>query len=241
MKQLITFGVLALLSSFCFAQDYTLETALPSKVAKGELSSASFFVEIMQETFKRSGLKLKTHKDLWIRNQKKVMSAKPSKGLLITPLTRTKDRENSYDWILPITTYKLQFITNDRTVDIGNIEALKTIPVCVYRESPAEYKLRDLGFKKIRTKVQRQKCFQGLKKKTTKAILTHGKIAAIKGYKLIGGNPDTLIYGRSFAEETLYLASTKGAMSDSDKQTLNDTFNALKTDGTYDKILAKYY
>ena len=241
MKRLITLSILVLLSSFCFAQDYTLETALPSKVAKGELSTASFFVEIMKETFTRSGLKLKTHKDLWLRNQKKVISAKPSDGLLITPLTRTKDREDSYDWILPIATYKLQFITNDRSVDIDNIETLKTTPICVYRESNAEQKLRDLGFKKIRTKVQNQKCFQGLKKKTTKVMLAHGKIAAIKGYKLIGGNPDTLIYGRTFGEDTIYLASTKGAVSDTDKQKLNDTFSTMKTDGTYDKIIAKYY
>jgi len=240
MKQLITLCLLTFISSFCLAQNYTLITTLPSKSVKGEKSSASFFVEIMEETFIRSGLALRTEKGHWIANQKKVISASPSKGFVITPLTRTKEREDAYDWILPITNYKLQFITNDKSIDITNLEDLKTQPVCAYRESPAEYQLRDLGFTKIRTKVQEQKCFQGLKKQTTKVMLAHGKLAAIQGYKLIGGNPEQLIYGRSFAEEILYLASTKGAVSPEDKKKLADAFDAMKIDGTYKRIFDTY-
>jgi len=215
-------------------------TSEPSRVAEGEKSTESFFIEIVNEVFARSDIELKVKKGHWIRNQKKVSEASPEQALLITPLTRTEEREDSYDWILPISTYKLQFITTDRSIDINNIDALRKLPVCALRESPAEYKLKKLGFTKIRAKVQEQKCFQSLKNNTGAVMLAYGKIAADKGYKIIGNNPEKLIYGKSFSEQTLYLASTKNAVSDADKKKIIDTFAAIKADGTFEKIFATY-
>jgi hypothetical protein len=97
-----------------------------------------------------------------------------------------------------------------------------------------------LGFTKIRTKVQEQKCFQGLNNKTIAVMLSYGKISANKGYKIIGKNPEQLIYGKSFSEQTVYLASTKKAVSDDDKKKLTDAFADFKADGTFDKIYATY-
>ena len=76
--------------------------------------------------------------------------------------------------------------------------------------------------------------------KTEKIMLAHGKIAAIKGYKLVKGNPDSLFFGRSFAEEKLYLASTKGAISERDQQKLTSALEAIRTDGTFEKVRSKY-
>jgi len=240
MKRLLGIYVLSLFSSFAFAQSYTLMTTETSRIAKGETSTESFFIEVVQEIFKRSNLGLRVKIEPWIRSQKKVASADPKEGLVISPLTRTDERENTYDWIVPITTYKLQFVTNDRTVDISNLEGLKKEPICAFRESPAEFKLKALGFTKIRTKVQEQKCFLGLKKHAEKVMLAHGKVSASKGFKLAGGNPKKLIYGRSFAEESLYLASTKGAVSKRDIEKLRTALDNIKKDGTYAMIRDKY-
>lgn len=223
-----------------FAQSYTLLTSVPSKVAKGETSAEGFFIEVLTEAFDRAGLSLRTKKDAWVRNQQKVAQAQAEQGLIIAPLTRTPEREKQYDWIAPVETYKLVFITNDRSVDISNTEAIKNTAVCVYRESPAEYKLRELGFTKIRARVQEQKCFQGLKKGRDKIMLTHGKIAANKGYKLVKGNPEKLIFGPSFDEEKLYLAGTPGAVSKADQEKIKAALRAMKTDGTLDSIRNKY-
>jgi len=215
-------------------------TSEPSRIAEGETSTEGFFIEIVKETFKRSGLNLRVKKEPWIRAQKKVAVAPPTDGLVISPLTRTHEREELYDWVMPITSYKLLFITNDRSIDIANLEVLKKLPICAYRESPAEYKLISLGFTKIKAKVQEQKCFQALKNRTEKVMLAHGKVSSIKGYKLVGGNPDQLIYGRSFADEMLYLASTKNAISRTDQQKLNAALDTIKADGTYKEIRDKY-
>ena len=114
------------------------------------------------------------------------------------------------------------------------------MPICAFRESPAEYKLKDLGFTNIQTKVQEQICFKKLGQKKVQLMLAHGKIAATKGFKIINEDPDTLIFGKSFPKETLYLASTKNAISKADKKKLNDAFLAIKADGTYDNIYKTY-
>jgi ABC-type amino acid transport substrate-binding protein len=241
MKHFIAACLFTLTSSLCLAQNYTLMTTEPSKVADGEKSIEHFFVEISKEIFLRSGLTVNIKEGLWIQNQRKVSTASAKEKLLIIPLTRTEDREALYDWIVPISSYKLQFITTDKSIDISNIDALKNLPICAYRESPAETKLKELGFTDIQAKVQEQICFKNLSKNKVKVMLVHGKLAAIQGFKNINKDPEKLIYGTSFPLETLYLASTKKGVSAADKKKLNDAFTAMKEDGTYDTILASYY
>lgn len=240
MKKFIATCLLTLTSSLCLAQNYTLMTTEPSKVAEGEKSIENFFAEIATEVFSRSGLSMNIKEGHWIRNQKKVSKASAKEKLLIIPLTRTEEREELYDWIVPISSYKLQFITTDKTININNINALKNVPICAYRESPAEYKLRDIGFTDIQAKVQEQICFKNLSKNKIKLMLAHGKLAAIQGFKNINKDPEKLIYGKSFPKETVYLASTKKAVTKEDKKKLNDAFTAIKEDGTYAKIYATY-
>ena len=248
MKHFIAACLLTLVSSLSAAQSYTLMTTQPSKVAEGEKSTENFFVEITNETFLRSGLTLKTKKGHWIRNQKKVSSASAKEKLLIVPLTRTKEREAHYDWILPISDYQLQFITTDQSIDVSNIEALKNLPICVYRESPAESKLKELGFTNIHAKVQEQICFKNLSKSLNKEtgknrinlMLAHGKVAATQGFKIINADPEELIYGTSFPTEIVYLASSRNAVSETDKKKLNQAFEAIKADGTFNRIYNSY-
>ena len=240
MKHLIAACFLTLASSLCLAQNYTLMTTEPSKVADGEKSAEHFFVEIANEIFSRSGLALNIKEGHWIRNQKKVSSASAKDKLLIIPLTRTEEREHLYDWIVPVSSYKLQFITTDKSIDISNINALKNLPTCAYRESPAEYKLKELGFTNIQAKVQEQLCYKNLSKNKMKVMLAHGKKAAVKGFEILKEDPEKIIYGKSFPKETVYLASTKKAVSKADKKKLNDAFTAIQEDGTYEKILATY-
>ncbi len=240
MKRLIVTLVLSLLSVSAFAQGYTLLTSLPTKVADGEKATEGFFVELLEEVFTRADIPMRIKKGVWVKNQELVAKAKARDGLVIAPLTRTEEREKDYDWILPIIDYRLVFITNDPKVDISNIEAMKSRPVCVYRESPAEYKLRELGFQKIRTRVQEQKCFQGLKRGSERIMLTHGEIAATNGYKLVKGKAEKLIFGPKFDKEELYLAASKGAVSEKDKEKLQTALKSIREDGTFKKLLAQY-
>ena len=240
MKNTFVLCTLMLFASLSIAADFTLLTSEPGRRAKAELTAEALFIEIVEEVVKRADLTIRTKKVPWIKAQKTVKNAPPSERLLIAPLTRTKEREDDYDWIVPLASYKLQFVTTDKNLDLSDMKTLKEQAICVFRESPAEYKLKELGFPDILSRVQVQKCFKDLSKGTQKVVLAHGEQVAKARYKQIGGDPNALIFGRPFTEYTVYLASSKAVLSDSIQQALHNAMDGMKIDSSYEKIFAKY-
>lgn len=242
MKHLLTLCFIALFSSSCLAGGYTLMTInTPNSKNKDVKTAEGFFIELLNEMFARAELSLRTKEEPWIRSQEKVIAADPKEALVIAPITRTKERENQYDWITSLISYRMQFVSNDKSLDISSLDKLKTYPICVLRASQAENRLKALGFPNINASVFEQRCYKEMKAGTTKVILMHGQAGAQKNYKNAGGDPAELVYGLEFPEEQLYLASTKGAVSEADKAKLNKALDAIKKDGTYEKITAKYF
>jgi len=240
MKKFIITCAILLLPIYSIASDFTLLTSEPGRKAKAELSSEALFIEVVKEALGRANLTTKIKKKPWIKAQQLVKKAEPSERLLIAPLTRTKEREDHYDWIVPLASYKLLFVTVDKSIDILDIKSLKKEAICVLRESPAEYKLKELGFPDILSRVQVQKCFKGLKKGSQKVVLAHGERVSRALYQQIGGDPKQLILGQPFTEYTVYLAATKAALPESTQQKLRNAMDAMKIDQTYEKIFAKY-
>lgn len=236
MKRIVVICLLSMFSVIASAQSYTLMTIKQ----KDKENAENFFVEITEEIFKRAGLTLRTKPSHWIQAQRKVVSALPKQGMVITPITRTEQREEDYDWILPLEQYQLQLVSNDKTLNIKDTNVLKDLPVCALRESPAEYKLQELGFNNIKAQVQEKNCFKQLKKGKVKLIMAHGDLAAKKRYQSAGGNADDLVFGLSFRKETLYLASTKQAVPPAHQEKLKAALQATKDDGTYNTLLEKY-
>lgn len=236
MKHILAFLVLLSFSISGFAQSYTLMTIKQKEKENVE----NFFIEVSKELFKRADLGLRVKSSHWIQAQKKVVSALPDKKMLITPITRTPEREKDYDWLLPLESYTLQFVTNDPDLDISKLDALVELPICVFRESPAEFQLRGLGFTNIKAQVQQKKCFKLLESKKVQVVLAHGQLAAIKRYKQAGGKVDDLTFGAAFEEKTLYLASSKQAVAPSHKKKLEKALEDMKFDGTYEKMRDKY-
>lgn len=223
------------------AGDYTLKTAeIPPYSSKNEASSG-FILDLIEEMFKRAKLDLDVEFHPWARSQKIVIQAKQEQKLLASPLTRTPKREPHYDWIIPLYQYQLQFVTNDITIPIRSLESLKKISsICVLRETPAEYKLKSLGFTNIHNMVNEVKCMEMLNLKRVQAVLVHGRIMGNYNYRIIGSNPEELIYGYNSGTNTIYLGSTKGVMPISDKIKLEAALQSIKSDGTYDKIISRY-
>lgn len=227
-------------SSVSMAKDFTLLTSEPARNAKTEVSAEALFTEVIREAFRRVDMDVKVKKGPWIKAQRTVMRSEPKDRYLIAPITRTEEREDKYDWILPLSTYRLQFVTTDKEADLTDLEALKNEEVCVLRESAAEYKLKEWAFPDIVSRVQEQKCFQGLKTGKQRVVLAHGNRVAKALYQQVGGDTKALIFGRPFSEHTVYMAATKASVSDDMKQRLTHALEAMKIDGTYDKIFSKY-
>jgi len=229
-----------LLASLTVAADFTLLTSEPGRRAKAELTSEALFIEIVKEVVKRADLTVRTKKMPWVKAQQTVKKSTPSDHLLIAPLTRTKEREKDYDWIVPLASYKLQFVTTDKMIDLSDMNSLKQQAVCVFRESPAEYKLKELNFPDILSRVQVQKCFKDMKKGSQKVVLAHGERVARARFEQVGGDPKELIFGQPFTEYTVYLASSKATLSEAKKQALLNAMDGMKIDSSYEKIFAKY-
>lgn len=240
MIRIILFCAVLVSSSLAFAMDYTLLTSEPARKAKQEISVEELFIEVIQEVFKRTELNLRVEQYPWIKAQRTVMASKPADRFLIAPLTRIPERENQYDWVMPLSSYSLQFVTVDKSIKLSDVEALKKEAVCVLRESAAEQKLKEWEFPDILSRVQVQKCFKELRSGKQKVILAHGERAARALYEQVGGKVDELIFGRPFTEYSVYLAATKGSINESLKAHLLKSLDGMKIDGTYDKIFARY-
>jgi len=242
MKHLLLLCFITLFSSSCLAGGYTLMTInTPNSKNKDVKTAEGFFIELLNEMFSRAEIPLRTKQEPWIRSQEKVISADPKEALVIAPITLTTERKAQYDWITRLVSYRMQFVSNDKGIDISNLEKLKSLPVCVLRASQAEAKLKGLGFANINASVFEHRCYKEMKAGTTKVILMHGRAGAENNYKIAGGNPSELVYGLEFPEEQLYLASTKGAVSEDDKTKLINALENIRKDGTYEKIRAKYF
>ncbi|MBI9092693.1 MAG: transporter substrate-binding domain-containing protein [Desulfobacterium sp.] len=197
-------------------------------------------LDLVKELFKRSGIGLEVTFFPWARAQHKVRTAPEGKGVLITPLTRLGKREPLYDWILPLYEYKLQLVTNDRAIPVHDADAMKAFEICVLRESPAQYKLEEEGFKKVYATTTELKCLELLKHKRAKAVLVHGILVGIHNYKVFDGDPKELIKGVAYPGGVLYLAASKGTVSEGVRKGLQRTMDEMKSDGTYDAIVGKY-
>lgn len=242
MKKILTLCFVILFSSSCLAEGYTLMTInTPNSKNKDVMTAEGFFIELLLEMFSRSDIPLKIKLEPWIRSQEKVIAADPKEALVIAPITRTAERENQYDWVASLVNYRLQFITNDKNIDISSLDKLKTQPICVLRASQAEARLRQLAFPQINASVFEHRCYKEMLAGGTKVILMHGREAAERSYRNAGGKAEDLIYGLEFPEEQLYLASTKGAVSEADKSKLNQALDGMKKDGTYEKISSRYF
>lgn len=222
------------------AKDFTLLTSEPARKAKAEVSAEELFIEVIQEVFKRTGLNVRVKQGPWIKAQRTVTRSKPADRFLIAPLTRTPEREDKYDWILPLRSYSLQFVTTDKDANLADIEALKSEEVCVLRESAAEYKLKEWEFPDILSRVQVQKCYKDMKKGKQRVVLAHGERVARALFEQVGGKPDDLVFGRPFTEYKVYLAATKGSIPDNTKEDLLKAMDGMKIDGSYEAIFSKY-
>ena len=236
MKIYICAFILALSSTLASAQSYTLMTIKQRE----ETNVENFFVDLSKEIFKRAGLRLRVQPHYWLKAQKTVMRAKPELGYLIVPLTRTAEREHDFDWLLPIEKYQLQLISNDTKVNVLDTNSLKALPVCALRESPAQYKLQELGFTNIKAEIREKKCYEHLMTGKVKVVMSYGELSAKARFANVGGSAADLKFGLAFREETLYLASSKQVMAAGDLEKIKNALEEMKADGTYAQFRNKY-
>lgn len=213
----------------------------PYGVLQGEYRPG-FITELILESFKRSDEPLRVYFLPWSRAQSMAKNTQGVSGYVIAPLTRTNERELSYDWILPLYSFQIQVFAIEEHVPIHNLDLLKEKAIiCVIRESPALYKVKSLKFKKIQTTGMASQCFKMMLAGRVDAVFTHGMIEGYHIYQnILNERGRELLKGFSFPIEVMYLGASKGLISQRTKEKLNENLQKMKEDGTYYQILNKY-
>jgi len=220
-----------------YAEDFTLLSADIPPYSSSSTTSDGLCIDITKALFDKTDMALTVQFHPWARSQKMAITGE---RYLITPLTRTREREPHYDWIVPLFRYNLQLVSNDPSVPIDNPQAMHEVEICVLRESPAEYKLIELGYQKRLVVTDESKCLQLLNLKRTPAALLHGMLSAEDGYRRYGGDPQALRQGIAYPSGDIYLASSKGALTAAQRQGLAGALRELKATGQYQQIIDNY-
>ena len=227
----------ALLCGELRGDGFTLLSASIPPYSNSDSANRGLCIDITQALFEKAEWTLSTQFHPWARAQKMAIGGD---SFLITPLTRTPEREPHYDWIVPLYRYDLQLISNDPTVPIEDPQAMREVEICVLRESPAEYKLIELGYERRLVVTEESKCLQLLALGRSTAVMVHGWLSATYGYRQFGGDPRSLLPGAVFASSEIYIGSSHGALSRAQRQRLERALVELKAEGRYQAIIEHY-
>lgn len=200
--------------------------------------TSGFALDIAHTLANAQGWSLQTIFVPWARAQKMTVEGS---DLLITPLTRTPSREAHYDWLIPVHEYKLELITNDPSLPINDLDAVRSETVCVMRSSPAENMAESLGLDNSIAVSDGGKCMELLGRGRYKLVLTHGLMDASWAYQNYGFDPDKLIQVASLPGGMLYIASSKGMFTTQQRGRISDWYKAFRKSQDYRTLLQKYH
>jgi len=202
---------------------YSIETG----VQKG------IFVELVQEAMRRLGYTIKVEFYPWTRAQRMVQE---EDNIIIFPLTRTGEREDLYQWLMPVTPMELVFVSKkDHVVDLATAKKLRRI--IVQRSTPAESFLLAKGFTNL---------LAFPKAATTNIkLLMRGRGDAwftAKGfaqYLIKQAGETELQIGPIVEQSFFYVAASRNFPEDLSWE-LRRTLHKLAQDGTLSAILSRY-
>lgn len=192
-------------------------------------------VEVLTDIAKRAGMEVDIKYEPWARAQTDTRSGK---GLAILPLTRTPDREAEYSWVVPLLSDPVYLQAISKDVNISTLGAARNSTVCVLRGSAQIDILKQAGLPKIEEVTDENTCAKMLQSGHVDAWYSRGMVASL-AYAKNGGDTKALLHGAETETPPMYL----GGSPDFSKETaarLNKALEAMKADGSYDRILASY-
>jgi polar amino acid transport system substrate-binding protein len=192
-------------------------------------------VEVVREMAKRAGLEVNFKFEAWARAQQ---DAREGHDLAIIPLTRTTEREPLYSWIAPILSDPFYLQTNRKEVDVASVDAAKGLSIGVLRGADGEADLKSAGIAGTSAGVDEDTNAKMLKAGRIDAWYARGMVASAT-YAKAGGDPKELKRGAEKATAPMYLGGSPG-FSPELAAKLAKAFEAMKADGSYDRIVKSY-
>jgi len=170
----------------------------------------------------------------WARAQQIAMT-EPNVGIL--SLTRSPEREDKYRWLAKIVTDDLVLVGGPG-VDVSSVDKVKNRPTGVLLRSGAEALLRERGFARIEPAPEEWLNAKKLKERRIDAWLAP-RLMVIYAMQEVQGDLATINIGEIVRASEIYLAASKG-LPDAEARRWETAFEAMKADGSYDRIVQKY-
>lgn len=222
-----------LTTSAAHASSYNVYTSnLPPFTIDPE--QKGFAHEILEEVSKRTGIGLDIQYFPWKRAQKLAQS--DSSGMIFS-LGRTSARENRYSWVMPLFDSSAVFVTAGKPVN--SLEEAKALDsIVVLYGTPRDNQLKQGGFTNYEPKTSAEIAAKFLEFRRADAWYTLNQ-RALYLYNQLGFDPKKLVIGDPIKTHTFWLAGNR-QIEQTDFQTLRQTLEDMKADGSYDQIISKY-
>lgn len=206
----------------------------PASVAETPGVDQGLVYEVVTEMAKRVG-----HTGLiefipWGEAQR-IARTQPNIGILA--LTRTPERDNQYRWLVRVVTDDL-ILVGGQGVDVSSLDKVKDRPVGVLGRSGAEALLRERGFTRIKPQPEEWINARLMQQRRIDAWLAP-RLMVIYAMHEVGGNLEALNFGEIVRKSEIYLAASKD-LPDAEAQKWERAFEAVKADGTYQRIADEY-
>ncbi|MGB4912296.1 MAG: transporter substrate-binding domain-containing protein [Candidatus Dechloromonas phosphoritropha] len=165
----------------------------------------------------------------------RIARTQPNIGILAR--TRTPERENQYRWLVRVVTDDL-ILVGGQGVDVSSLDKVKDRPVGVLGRSGAEALLRERGFTRIKPQPEEWINARLMQQRRIDAWLAP-RLMVIYAMHEVGGNLEALNFGEIVRKSEIYLAASKD-LPDAEAQKWERAFEAVKADGTYQRIADEY-
>lgn len=244
---LFIFGFLS--NSRTYAQEtvYKINTSVNppyvNTIGKSEAAASGIALEIALGALNYKNLKFNYPEDIvpWKRSQ---IDTQLEENSVLVPLTRTKDRENLYQWITPIFEDTVVVYGLNSRKNAQNIEDLKKDKknsIGVFAGGGAYYTMKDLGFNDIilyPVKTEEQNLQMLITKRHNYWV-----VQELKANTIIHGNlnPEKEHVIKLFSVQTIVLWAVTGKKtSKKNFQLLHSAFHDFKITTDYKNIIKKY-
>ncbi|MFP5406770.1 MAG: substrate-binding periplasmic protein [Gammaproteobacteria bacterium] len=211
---------------------YTFHVPPPTVSEYGEPTGVVY--DVVREMARRVGHSGAIEFLPWTRAQELARQG-PRTGIL--SITRTPEREPHYTWVARILTDDLVLV-GGAGVDVSDLAKVKDRPVGVLRGSGAEQFLRERSFTRVEPASEEWINAQKMKDRLIDAWLAP-RLMVLYGYREVGGDVAILNIGQIVRRSEIWLAASKD-VTDAEAEPWRKALEAMQSDGSYERIMARY-
>ncbi|SDG44331.1 amino acid ABC transporter substrate-binding protein, PAAT family [Limimonas halophila] len=215
-----------------------LSAHLPPYSMDVEDGKRGFVAEVAKEIARRVGAPTELHYAPWARVYRAV---RERENRLLAPIARTPQREDELSWVVPVFPDRMVVFTHGEDAEpLTLAEAREQDLIGVQRGSLMHELLKKRGVEADKLQVQARQA-------ETARLLARDRVdawvslesLAVFAMKEAGLDPEKLVYGETIDSYTIYIGGSPG-LPETVKQRWREAFEAMKRDGTYQEIMAKY-